>query len=331
MPGAERVTVVIPNWNGKRFLAECLGALEKQTVGRPAVSLIDNGSADGSADFIKENYPWVKLVALPVNEGFGRAVNRGILATETEFVALLNNDAAPDPDWLEKCIDAMDGNPDISSVACKIVFFDNPGIIDSTGDLYSPWGMSFNRGHDEPDDGRYDTPGPVFGPCAAAALYRRSLFHTIGVFDENFFAYYEDTDLNLRALLAGKKCLYVPGARVRHHYSGSSAGKQSKLGREEVYIHLTGVIVKNMPGAVIAKHFLSILAVHSAIAFFWLVARIRGENKMPRVPAVKFFLAMIKSRSGIKRMRSVPARELKDYYLYKNFAGYLLKKKSGRQ
>jgi GT2 family glycosyltransferase len=326
LPDADRVTVVIPNWNGKHFLGECLGALAAQTAGRPAAIVIDNGSTDGSPVFINDDFPWVKLIAIPQNEGFGRAVNRGILAAETEFVALLNNDAVPDPDWLKKLINSMDENPEISSCACKIVFHEKPDVIDSAGDLYTPWGMPFNRGHNEQDDGAYDKPCFVFGPCAAAALYRKSVFYTTGLFDESFFAYYEDTDLNLRMLLAGKKCLYVPGARVRHHYSGSSSGVKSKLGTEEVYIHLTGVLIKNMPGAIIARHCLSIILFHSAILFFYAVARLRGENRLPRVPFFKFISAMLKHRADIRRTRAISLKELKSYFCYKSFFHYLLKK-----
>jgi len=328
VPDADRATVVIPNWNGKHFLGECLGALAAQSAGRPATIVVDNGSADGSTDFIKENFPWVKLIPLPQNEGFGRAVNRGILAAETEFVALLNNDAVPDPDWLEKLMAAMDGNPDISSCACKIVFHEKPDVIDSAGDLYTPWGMPFNRGHNKPDSGLYDNPCPVFGPCAAAALYRKKIFFIAGLFDENFFAYYEDTDLNLRMLLAGKKCLYVPGARVRHHYSGSSSGAKSKLGKEEVYIHLTGVLIKSMPGAIIAQHCISIIVFHSAILFFYIVARLRGANQLPRVPFFKFISAMLKHRADIRRTRSISLKRLRGYFCYKTFFHYILKKQN---
>jgi len=326
LPDADRVTVVIPNWNGKHFLGECLGALTSQTAGRPAAIVVDNGSSDGSAAFIKESFPWVKLIAIPQNEGFARAVNRGILAAETEFVALLNNDAVPDTGWLENMMAAMDENPDISSCAAKIVFYEKPDVIDSAGDLYTPWGMPFNRGHNEPEAGGFDKPCPVFGPCAAAALYRKAIFYTVGLFDENFFAYYEDTDLNLRMLLGGKKCMYVPGARVRHHYSGSSSGAKSKLGKEEVYIHLTGVMIKSMPGAIIAEHFLSIFLFHSAILFFYIVARLRGANRLPRVPFFKFISAILKHRADIRRTRAISLKVLKGYFCYKTFFHYILKK-----
>jgi hypothetical protein len=327
VPEAELVTVIIPNWNGERFIGDCLGALAAQTVGRPEIIVIDNGSRDGSNKIIKENFAYTQLIELGENEGFARAVNRGIRASKTEFIALLNNDAVPDPDWLERLLDAARENPGADSFACKIVFHENSGVIDSAGDLYAPWGMPFNRGHDEPDDGRFSELGPVFGPCAAAALYRKSFFSGIGLFNENFFAYYEDTDLSLRALLAGKKCLYVPAARVRHHYSASSSGKTSKLGKEEVYIHLTGVLIKNMPAALIAKHFISIAAVHSAILFFWFVARARRKNRLPRVPLIHFLSAMINQRKNIQKNRKISAKELSSFFCYKNFVQYIFSSK----
>lgn len=326
MPEADRITVIIPNWNGERFISECLGSLSVQTAGRPAIIVVDNGSRDRSCEIIKSDFPHVHLIENNTNEGFARAVNRGINASQTEFAALLNNDAVPDPEWLERLLDAARENPDADSFACKIVFHENPGTIDSAGDAYTPWGMTSNRGHGEPDTGGFDKPQHVFGPCGAAAFYRKSFFDTVGLFDENFFAYYEDTDLSLRGLLAGKKCLYVPAARVRHHYSASSSGKKSKLGTEEVYIHLTGVLVKNMPGAIIAKHIISITLCHSAILFFWLVARLRRKNRLPRVPLLRFFSAMLRQREKIAAARAVAVDKLVSDFVYGSFFEYLKKR-----
>jgi GT2 family glycosyltransferase len=320
----ERATVVIPNWNGKRFLGECLGALAAQSTGRPRIIVVDNGSTDGSVEFIKENYPFAGLIGRASNEGFSRAVNRGIRESSTEFIALLNNDAVPDPGWLAASIAALDEHQDAGSCASKIVFHENPDVIDSVGDLYTPWGMVFNRGHGEPDDGRFDQPADIFGPCAAAAVYRKSLFDDIGLFDENIFAYYEDTDLNLRAILAGHKPIYAPGARVRHHYSGSSTGKTSKLGKEEVYLHLTGVLLKNMPAPVVAKHFISIVFVHSGIIFFHAIARLRRKNRLPRVPFFKFLGAMLAQRAALRKKRNITADELNRYFHYRSFLKYLI-------
>lgn len=321
MSEAHRATVVIPNWNGKRFLGECLDAVAAQTAGRPAVIIVDNGSTDGSAAFVRENYPWVELIAVSQNEGFSRAVNRGIHAAGTEFIALLNNDAAPDPEWLAALVSALDKNPGVDSCASRIVFHENPGAIDSTGDLYTPWGMVFNRGHNEKDGEKFDATAEIFGPCAAAAIYRKSLLDDVGLFDENIFAYYEDTDFNLRALLAGHKSLYVPGARVRHRYSGSSSGKTSKLGREEVYLHLTGVLLKNMPASILAKHFISIAVVHSAIFFFYAIARIRAKNRFPRVPFFRFLAAMLRQRGDVRK--KISDAELERYFPYPTFFHYL--------
>ncbi|HOX27622.1 MAG TPA: glycosyltransferase family 2 protein [bacterium] len=329
MTASERVTVVIPNWNGRKFIGECLDALAAQSQGRPAVIVVDNGSSDGSSEFIGSNYPWVNLIPLPSNEGFSRAVNRGIKAAGAPFVALLNNDAVPDPEWISELLRAMDSFPEAGSCASKVVFHDDPSTIDSAGDQYAPWGMVFNRGHGEPDDGRFDSPAFVFGPCASAALYRKSLFDEIGLFDENFFAYYEDTDVNFRAVLASHPCVYVPSARVRHRYSASSSGKSSKLGTEEVYIHLTGVLLKNMPGALLLKHAISISAVHSAILLFFIVARLRGKNRLPHVPLAKFMFAMLRQRTSTGKSRRATIPEIENLFCYRDFPSFLLKKQRG--
>ncbi|HOY63915.1 MAG: PGL/p-HBAD biosynthesis glycosyltransferase [bacterium ADurb.Bin236] len=309
MDNPQRVTVVIPNWNGEKYIGECLGALERQTLGGQRVIVIDNASRDGSREIIKNNHPEVELIESSANEGFARAVNKGIRAADTEFVALLNNDAVADPDWLEKVVAALDSNPGFDSVACKIVFYDDPNTIDSAGDEYSPWGAVSNRGHGLRDGGDYDLPARVFGPCAAAALYRKSLFDEIGLFDENFFAYYEDTDLNLRAAIAGRKCFYAPGARVRHRYSASSSGKTRKLGVEEVYIHLTGVAVKGLPAAASAP--LKAAVFHGAIFFFFVLARLRKRNRLPSVPLIKFMSVMFAQRRATAGAAKVTSAELR--------------------
>jgi hypothetical protein len=236
-------------------------------------------------------------------------VNKGIRAAESEFVALLNNDAVPDPDWLEKAVAALDSNPGFDSVACKIVFYDDPQTIDSAGDEYTPWGAVSNRGRGQIDGGDFNLPARVFGPCAAAALYRKSLFDEIGLFDENIFAYYEDTDLNLRAALAGRKCLYAPAARVRHRYSASSSGKTRKLGTEEVYIHLTGVAVKGLPLAAAAP--IKAAVFHGAIFFFFALARLRKHNRLPSVPFIKFMSAMLSQRRATAGAAKATASELR--------------------
>lgn len=219
MPSSQpRVTVVIPNWNGLRHLPECLHALNAQSCTDFAVLLVDNASSDESVAWVHEHHPQLRTLQRPDNGGFSRAVNAGILAARSEYVALLNNDTAVDPAWLGTLVDALDKHQAYDFAASKMILYHDPGRLNAAGDVYLLGRLAGrNRGLGAPVS-RYGTIERVLGACAGAALYRRALFDEVGLFDEDFFLMSEDTDFNLRCLIAGKRCLYVPGALVRHKY-----------------------------------------------------------------------------------------------------------------
>ena len=242
-----RATVVIPNWNGERFLDLCLGSLLDQTFGDFETIVVDNGSTDGSIDVVREHFPDVGVVELGENRGFAAAVNAGIEASDTEFVVLLNNDTEQDRRWLEALVRAADAHSDAGLFASKLVDFHDRGVLDGAGDAMRLSGLPYRLGHGERDRGQFDEPGYVFGACAAAALYRKSLFEEVGLFDEDFVSYCEDGDLSFRAQLAGHRCFYVPGAVVYHMGSASTGGKRSltatRLGSRNSF----SLLVKNLP------------------------------------------------------------------------------------
>ena len=270
-----KISVIIPSWNGISYLAVCLDALRAQTFRDFDVWFIDNASTDGSAEFVRQSHPEVNIINMESNVGFGRAVNAGIRASGGELVALLNNDTAADPRWLEEAAAVFERRPDAGLVACRVVFMDRPDILDSAGDVCAAWGAVFNRGHGQPFGQEFATERDIFGVCGSAALVRRTVFDEIGLFDENLFAYYEDLDLNLRARLRGFQCIYAPEAVVRHSYSGSTVGERPKLGREEVYLYLTAVWLKNMPASIMLRHAASAAGFHSLIFLYYLLARAR--------------------------------------------------------
>lgn len=216
-----RVSVIIPNWNGARHLRECLDSLKKQTFADFETVVVDNGSEDESLSLLSEDYPWVEVVALDDNRGFSAAVNRGIEASRSEYVVLMNNDTRARPDWLERMVVAMDSQPLASFAACKMLRYDPPHDIDSAGDSLSLFHGGKNMGAGEPATS-HDRPAWVFGACAGAAIYRRCLFDDIGLFDEDFFLIYEDVDIDLRAQVAGHRCLYVPDAIIYHKRGAST-------------------------------------------------------------------------------------------------------------
>jgi GT2 family glycosyltransferase len=242
-----RATVVIPNWNGERFLRLCLGSLRDQYFRAFETILVDNGSVDGSITFVKEHFPEVDVVPLGENRGIAAAFNAGIEASAAEYVVLLNNDTEQDPGWLEALVRAAEDHPEAGFFASKLVDFHDRTMLDGAGDAMRLSGLPYRLGHGERDGGRFDRPGYVFGACAAAALYRRDMLDEVGHFDEDFVSYCEDGDLSFRAQLAGYRCFYVPGAVIYHMGSASTGGKRSpkatRLGSRNSF----SLLVKNLP------------------------------------------------------------------------------------
>ena len=253
------VFCVVPNWNGKDVLGKCLDSLLTQTI-KPIIVVVDNGSNDGSLKYVKDKYPGVKLVELDKNYGFSGGVNRGIeyaLESGAEFVALLNNDATAEPNWLEKLVQTAKDNPNAGIVTGKIMRIDKKHL-DSTGDFYSIWGLPFPRGRNEVDVGQYDAKTEVFGASGSGSLYRTKMLREVGLFDEEFFAYFEDVDISFRAQLAGWKVRYEPGAVVYHHV-GATSSKLGNFARYHTYKNFVMLYSKNMPAKLFFKYLPALL------------------------------------------------------------------------
>ena len=218
------VSVIIVNWNGKHLLDDCLGSLMAQTWSERELILVDNGSRDGSVEYVLERYPHVRVVRLGENRGFAGGNNAGMRHVSGKYVALINNDTKADPEWLAQLVETAEtSSPFTGMWACKILVYDRPTIIDNVGLLLYRDGLGRGKGRGEIDNGRFDQPGEAFFPSGCAGMYRHSMIREIGMFDEEFFAYADDVDLGLRARLAGWGCRYVPTARVYHKYSASSS------------------------------------------------------------------------------------------------------------
>lgn len=218
-----RVAVVVPNWNGRRWLPGLLGSLEAQERAADEIVVVDNGSTDGSLDWLRAHAPAVRVVALGENTGFAVAANRGIAATQAGAVALVNTDVVLDADWLARAVGRLEDDAGLAGVATRMVLMDRPGVLDDAGDVLRRDGVAEQRGHGKPDGPRFAVPGEVFSACAGAAVYRRSAVLACGGFDERLFAYLEDVDLGLRLRLAGWRCAYEPCVAL-HARHGSATG-----------------------------------------------------------------------------------------------------------
>ena len=214
------VAVIVPNWNGRRWLGQCLRALSEQTSPPAELIIVDNGSSDGSLEVTAE-YPSARVIELGSNTGFANAVNVGIGVARSEAVALINTDVILDPRWIERTTGRLAADPGLAAVACKMLQMDEPTRIYDTGDFLRRDGACDQRGRFETDDGRFDTGEEIFAPCAGAALYRRAAVLAVGGFDVRLFSYLEDVDLGLRLRLAGWRCWYEPVVAL-HAGGGSS-------------------------------------------------------------------------------------------------------------
>ncbi len=251
-----RVTVVIPSWNGAELLGPCLGSLVAQSHQAELV-VVDNGSTDESEELVRTRFPSVTLLAEPVNRGFAGAVNIGIayaMRSGARYVALLNNDAVAEPDWLERLVACAELHPEAGIVTSKLLRADG-AHIDSTGDFYSSWGWAYPRGRDELDQGQYDGPElrEVFCGSGGASLFRVQMLEEVGLFDEDYFAYLEDQDLGFRAQLMGWRARYEPTARAYHRMMGTST-RLEHFGRYQAIRNCIYLYVKNLPSPLVWRY-----------------------------------------------------------------------------
>ncbi len=216
------VSVIVVNWNGKAYLGACLTSLYNQTFLDFELIVVDNGSTDGSVEIVRSHFPDCLIIRNTHNYGFARGNNQGIEKAKGRYIALLNNDAEADSHWLEELIKVAEEDHRIGMLASKIYLQGGHKIIDNVGHLIYRDGLNRGRGRLEADHGQFDKKEEVLFPSGCAALYCRKMLEEIGLFDEDFFAYGDDTDLGLKGRLAGWKCLYVPTAIVFHRYSQSS-------------------------------------------------------------------------------------------------------------
>ena len=277
------ITVIIVNFNGERYITDCLVSLSVQTFRDFEVIVVDNGSSDGSLSIIKNKFSWVKIIALNENTGFAKGNNVGFKASSSQYLATLNNDTIVSKDWLQALYESAEADRAVGMVASKILLGREGREIDSVGMLLYHDGMTRQRGRGILDSGQFDGTEEVLFPSACAALYRHEMLEEIGFFDEDFFSYCEDSDLGLRARLAGWKAVLAPMAVVRHLYS-QTGGVYSVFKANHVERNRSWVLLKNLPVSyIIASPFYTawryLVQIYSILSGKGSVARFAEDNR----------------------------------------------------
>lgn len=276
MPDSPSISIILVTWNSGANLPECLSALAQQTLQDFEVLVVDNNSMEGALDEIKGYHSKFKLTmkCLDSNFGFAVANNIGVHLAQGKWIALLNTDAFPEPKWLENLILAAEQNQQFSQFSSKQIQYHCPEFLDGAGDCYHITGLAW-RGYYNKSVYEYGgQTQEVFSACATAALYSRDEFLKVGGFDEDYFSYFEDVDLGFRLRLGGAKCLYVPGAVVRH-VGSASTGKRSDFSVYYGYRNMIWTFVKDMP----FPYFWIFLPLHVlTLLFFFIYLTARGQG-----------------------------------------------------
>ncbi len=303
-----KTSVIIPNWNGKNLLAECLVSLDEQVFTNFEIIVVDNGSIDGSIEYIEQNFPNVKLVKLNKNFGFAKAINGGVKKALGEYVVLLNNDTKVDKLWLKELVKMADDHPEVASVGSKILNFFNPKIIDGVGILINEVGQAKSLGWQEEDLGQYEKVQYVFGVTGGAGLFKKDIFIKVGMFDEHYFMYSEEVDWAFRAQFLGYKSIYCPKAIVFHKHK-STAKKLPQHLEYWQFKNMTQTIIKDFPTQLLLKkwRWLKILLVHFNTilyqiknGFFWppVLTEIWLIFNLPRLLKARFEIQSTKKVSN---------------------------------
>lgn len=306
-----KITVVIPNYNGIKYLKKCLESLYAQDADTPdyQVLIVDNASADGSVEQAEELFPQARIIRLETNTGFCHAVNVGIQESDSPYIILLNNDTEVKSGFIKALYHAIEKDSRIFSVSARMLMWDRPDLLDGAGDLYNVLGWAFARGKGRPAE-KYDKSVRIFSSCGGAVIYRRSILEQIGLFDELHFAYLEDLDLGYRAGIHGYYNVYEPGAEVLHYGSASTGSRYNEFKTRLASANNIYVIYKNMPILQIVWNF-PFLFMGFVVKWLFFVRKGMG----------KIYLQGL--QTGWKRCFSKEGRVQKVCFKFNNLSHYL--------
>jgi GT2 family glycosyltransferase len=313
------VSIIIVNWNGAHLIRSCLDSVCRQTYTEYEVIFVDNGSTDDSVNLVERSYPTVTIVGLGSNHGFAGGNIAGLQHSRGEFVVLLNTDAALADDWLEVVLSALNSDVAIGSCFTKLVI-EGTSLIDSAGDNFTTAFNAVKIG-DHQLESAYSSRKFVTGACAAAVMYRRSMLEQIGFFDEDFFLNAEDTDLNMRAWLAGWKCLFVPDS-VAYHKVSATLGVLSDTAVYHYARNIEWVWIKNVPLITMLRYTPQRIMYESVSFIYYCI--VAGKWKAyckGKFDACRKLPAMIKKRKQVQKLVRLNSRDIAADLL--SFGNYL--------
>jgi GT2 family glycosyltransferase len=312
------ISVIVLNWNGKHFLETCLLSLRRQTFRDFEVIVVDNGSEDGSAEYVLDQFPEVRLLRLERNVGFCSGNLAGYERATGELIVLLNNDTEADPYWLEEIRRASEDFSEAGSFASKMLFYDDRQRIDNCGFALTTSGVTIDLGRNQKDGEKWAEPRKVFGACGGAAAYRRSMLEKIGFLDAEFFMTYEDVDMSFRAQLFGYECVFVPGAVVYHRYRATMKNYPAR----QVFFsqrNIEFVYMKNMPLGLMLR-FLPLRFVYELGGAVYFLKQGAGRAYLKaKVDALRRLPSFLPKRQMIQAKRVLNNDELRSVMLQKTW------------
>ncbi|MFA5004385.1 MAG: glycosyltransferase family 2 protein [Candidatus Saccharimonadales bacterium] len=303
--------VVIPNLNGGEELLSAVKSLIGQTL-NPHIIVVDNASADGSVEKLQAAYPSVEIILNGRNEGYAGGVNPGLrraIELGADYAAPFNDDAVADKDWLKHLVDYLEKHPEVGAAACKVLKTDGK-YIDSTGDFYTVWGLPYPRGRGEVDSGQYNAQTDIFAASGAASLFRVETLKEVGLFDEDFFAYYEDVDLGFRMQLAGWKVAFVPDSVV-YHAIGMTSGRIKGFTTYQAMKNTTLLLYKNVPRKFLWRVGWRHLVIHT---LFFARSVTRGQGWIALRGDARGTFLLFKKHAERKRIQK--SRKVSDEYIW---------------
>jgi GT2 family glycosyltransferase len=313
------ISVIIVNWNGKHFLDVCLSALRRQSFRNFETIFVDNGSQDGSVEYVRCRFPEVKTIALEKNLGFTGGNIAGYEVATGELIALLNNDTEAHPDWLSSLHRGARSYPHAGSFASKMLYFDNRDRIENCGFNVDVAGTTIDLGRDEYDSPKWNLPRKVFGACGGAVVYRRSMLNRIGFFDPDLFMIYEDVDLSFRAQLSGYECVFLPDAVVFHRYR-SSLKKQPALQVFYAQRNIDLVFLKNLPLNLILRSAPRRLLYELGSALYFSKLGAARAFMRAKFAVLRQLPSVFAKRRSVQRLKTISSQELRTLMRGSTFA-----------